>query len=286
MPQEVTPYQVVGGLVILMMLLSGVVIDIVLLRSLSRNKLAWRRNLGILRHRPWDLFDGIYLLLVMALFFAGLIFLSEVLDKCGIILSNRAEKILQLAETVVMQAVYIFAINKLRRRNHTGLRRAFSTANVSMTKSFGTAIIWYLAIIPLVFLASAVITPLLELLNIPLEPQLILREFTDTDLPHWIRSGLFVLAIIIAPIVEELTFRGVALPIAAKHASPGLAILTVSTAFALIHYNIAAVAPLLVLAIGLSLAYIHTRTILVPIMIHSIFNTVSLATLLLLQSGM
>ena len=99
----------------------------------------------------------------------------------------------------------------------------------------------------------------------------------------WRAGGGFLLAVVGAPISEELVFRGIALPLAAKHLGPVPAVFAISLVFSLIHLNAASTLPLFVLAIGLSIAYIYTQSIAVPIIMHACFNAVNLSMFFFLK---
>ncbi len=281
MPIEINTPQFIAGIIILFLMLMGCVLDILIFKHIRRQKNDWLKSISTLKRRPWDIFDGIYILLVLSVFFASLILGSEISNKFGVDLSETKKKALLIIETLVMQGIAIAAIENLRRKKEKTITASFSRPKVSIGKSLTQAVMYYIAIMPLVILSSLVVNLIMTGFNIPVEPQEVLKEFIDPNSPRWIQPAMIFLASISAPITEELLFRGVALPIAAKYAPPSLAIFTASLAFAIIHANIAAVAPLLVFAIGLSLAYIHTQTILVPMMMHALFNTASITLLIL-----
>ena len=70
-------------------------------------------------------------------------------------------------------------------------------------------------------------------------------------------------------------------PALARGRSWALAAGLAALLFALAHFNLASALPLFVLALGLSLAYVASGSLWVPILMHALFNTFSLALLLL-----
>ena len=88
----------------------------------------------------------------------------------------------------------------------------------------------------------------------------------------------------VAPIIEEMLFRGVAFPAMLRHTSLTRSMIFVSLIFAAIHLTPTALVPLFVFAMALSLAYLYTGNILVPIVMHLLFNSVSLGMLVLQTS--
>jgi membrane protease YdiL (CAAX protease family) len=88
-------------------------------------------------------------------------------------------------------------------------------------------------------------------------------------------------AVIFAPIVEEIIFRGVLYPTVKKYFNPKAGLWGVSLLFALSHQNLTVILPLTVLAIFLTFLYETTRNLLAPILAHSLFNAANFVLLLL-----
>jgi membrane protease YdiL (CAAX protease family) len=88
-------------------------------------------------------------------------------------------------------------------------------------------------------------------------------------------------AVIFAPIIEEIIFRGVLYPTVKRYFSPKAALWGVALLFALSHQNVTVILPLTVLAIFLTFLYETTRNLLAPILAHSLFNAANFVLLLL-----
>ncbi len=100
------------------------------------------------------------------------------------------------------------------------------------------------------------------------------------------RLVLALLALFLAPVVEELFFRGILYPAIKQAGFPRVALWGVSILFALIHRNLVSFAPLFVLAILLTLLYEHTDNLLAPITAHALFNALNFGMLYLLDKQM
>jgi membrane protease YdiL (CAAX protease family) len=110
------------------------------------------------------------------------------------------------------------------------------------------------------------------------ETQLVIQAFLKN--PDPILRGLIVIsACIVAPVCEEILFRGFLYPAIKKHSERFFATLVVSLLFAVVHMNAPALPALFVLAIFLTIAYEITGSILVPICMHAIFNGVQTSLL-------
>jgi membrane protease YdiL (CAAX protease family) len=112
----------------------------------------------------------------------------------------------------------------------------------------------------------------------------IVSSFTDHDTgthaPDLLEGGpgfgwMIPLVVLIGPITEELTFRGLLLPGLHRWLRPELAYLLSAVAFAVLHAPLYGVATVIVLWIGIALAWARHRTqgLLAPIAIHVCINS-------------
>ncbi len=93
---------------------------------------------------------------------------------------------------------------------------------------------------------------------------------------------LAVSAIIIAPIGEELLFRGFLYPSLKPFLGKGGAIALSATLFGVFHMSLLQTPILIVFGVILALAYERARSLWLPILLHAIFNTVSILTITVL----
>jgi membrane protease YdiL (CAAX protease family) len=89
--------------------------------------------------------------------------------------------------------------------------------------------------------------------------------------------SLGIVTILLAPIAEELLFRGILYPAAKQFGFPRSALWGTSALFAVIHFNVAIFIPLLLLAALLVWLYEKTDNLLAPIAAHVTFNAVNFA---------
>jgi membrane protease YdiL (CAAX protease family) len=136
----------------------------------------------------------------------------------------------------------------------------------------------YIAAIPLVLLSSLVTQKLLQGQGggNPLLPILLEGHDLVPKLLLWLTVG------VAAPILEEWLFRGFVLPSLQK-ALPRVAALFLSALlFAIAHLNLADLIPLTLLGMVLGFIYLRSGNLLAPIALHSLWNSGSFLTLLLL----
>ncbi len=82
-------------------------------------------------------------------------------------------------------------------------------------------------------------------------------------------------AIFLAPLIEEILFRGILYRTGQQLGYPRLALFATSFVFAAIHGSLMTMLPLMVLSIVFSLLYDRTNRLIAPIAAHSLFNAVN-----------
>ncbi|HUB66435.1 MAG TPA: type II CAAX endopeptidase family protein [Candidatus Methylacidiphilales bacterium] len=132
-------------------------------------------------------------------------------------------------------------------------------------------------------------------IEIPLD-QIVQIALDATNLPHpeeesvitfrhFHKAGkilAFLLqAVVIAPMFEELFFRGFLQTFLKNYTSTWMALILSSGIFAFAHVNLGAAIQLWFLGLALGIAYEHTGALLLPIGIHGCFNLVTALNLLL-----
>ncbi len=95
-----------------------------------------------------------------------------------------------------------------------------------------------------------------------------------------VRAVVAISAIVFAPIQEEFIFRGYIYGVVRRYAGIGVGIVVNAAVFAGIHQHAPSFGGLFVLATCLTLAYEWTGSIFVPMMIHALFNSLTIFSLL------
>jgi len=142
-------------------------------------------------------------------------------------------------------------------------------------KKLKYTIISFILIIPVIFLLS-------------LTSKLILFEFPEQakvlEMKINIYKNLttnFISIVIVAPMLEEIIFRGLFYRAIKKFIPFVQAALISSLIFSIIHQNILSLIVLFMLSLFLTWIYEKTKSILFPIIVHSIFNLLMLSLILL-----
>ena len=97
------------------------------------------------------------------------------------------------------------------------------------------------------------------------------------------RLAVLAMAIVVAPLAEELIFRGYLYPVGKKYFGPFLSALVTAALFAVLHGHMASLPALFTLALCLTLSYEKSGSLLVPTIMHAVFNAVSVVGILYLM---
>ena len=128
----------------------------------------------------------------------------------------------------------------------------------------------WLAILPVLWFTAWIWQLVLSAFGHTPEIQSIVQLFLNLE-TLGSRIGFVVAAILVAPITEEVLFRGLLLPILARRTGAWAATLGSSVLFGILHADLTSVAVLTVFSVTLSIAYARTRSLLVPMGIHILF---------------
>ncbi len=180
-----------------------------------------------------------------------------------------------IVATLSFQGAALLFIWCFVREHGVGWREAFGfSVNWKMALILGVAVgSIFLPLGQLLQMASAT---LMTHLNVKPEIQPAIQALQDTA--TWTdRVVIGIAAIGLAPIAEELLFRGILYPGIKQAGFPRAALWGTSLLFACIHWNLPTFVPLLLLAVTLTLLYEKTRNLLAPIAAHALFNALNFA---------
>lgn len=100
----------------------------------------------------------------------------------------------------------------------------------------------------------------------------------------WALACFAVTAVVVAPLFEEILFRGVLLPVLGTWLGPTGAVLLSAALFAAAHLSLAEWIPLFLLGIGLGVLRLRSGRLASCVLLHALWNALTFANLLLLGS--
>jgi membrane protease YdiL (CAAX protease family) len=150
----------------------------------------------------------------------------------------------------------------------------FGFDRLGFLKLFFLAVALLFAALPLI-LASSTMTSNFLRSDPQRDAQPIMQLFEHASDPSK-RVPLILLAVVIAPISEEFVFRGFLYGVLKRYAGGLSALFFSGLLFALIHMHIPSLLPLFLLGCVLTFAYELSGSLLVPMTMHALFNTLTL----------
>lgn len=125
---------------------------------------------------------------------------------------------------------------------------------------------------------AALVALVLEAVGI--EPDMQAAEQALQAIDPWL---VVIPVVVLAPIAEEIFFRGVVLNALLREAGARWATFGSATLFALVHASVVAFLPILILGVILAWVARRTRGLLAPIVVHATFNGLSVLVALLVR---
>lgn len=264
---------------------------------------AWllARGIGAPEHRArlfdrsrlthWELNGAEVTFLVLTIFFCGLIgqIAAQQLFSAAIKESPQRAGLEVVIYGVGFHGIALLGwplFRILRRALHTDYGTPPATSitvhREPAAKVFVHALSAFVIALPVIALTSYAWNLVLRFLGLPNDPQDLLAVFNGVQSKPLLAAMLFI-ACILAPLNEELLFRGAIFRFCRQRFGRAIALLVSGALFGALHRNWASFVPLAVLGAVLALAYERTGDIRVPIVAHGLFN---LNTLVILLSGL
>ena len=231
--------------------------------------------------KPWPLeFFRRRLVIFLTCLYAGLAFGAWAQHSLG----TPADKpvLNMVVVTLCFQGAALVLISRFLREHQVGWGGAFGFAGPGQVWALLAGALGALLFLPVGWslqMASAQV--MLRMQIKPVAQQAIQVMQTAEVWPDRIYLG--VVAILLAPVAEEMLFRGILYPAIKQAGYPRVALWGTALLFAATHHNAATFLPLTLLAIMLALLYEKTNNLLAPIAAHCLFNAMNFLLLQLVQ---
>ena len=234
--------------------------------------------------KPWNL-DGFTrrALFLIVFVYLGLIFGAFVEHFAGQSGSDHSAARTVVA-TLSLQGAALIFIDRFLREHGVGWVAGFGfSTNWPRAVLYGALVAC--AFLPIGQILKTASAEILTRLHVSFQPQAAVQALGSSA--SWFdRVALGVVAIGLAPVAEELLFRGLLYPTVKRAGFPRLALWGTSLFFAGIHLNLETFLPLLILALVLTWLYEETGNLFAPIVAHALFNILNFVKFLLLERGL
>ena len=268
------------GLASVVILGLGLLIDIVL-AAIYWDKWArfFRENLTKV---PWFLKDVLKICLILVFVYCIFYFVEYLILKLGLVTKERFRPIANVLNTLGIYGLSIWIIIRFLKQNYHVSWTALGIKWRSCWKRSLKSSLFYLGFIPILVVLTHISIIFCKGMGIVPEPHPLV-EILKEEKSIWFISYLVIIAVFIAPIFEEIIFRGLIYQGLKKHMGVLKAVLVSSIIFSLLHFSIAQFLPILGLGVLLCFIFEHTGSLIPAIAIHMLNNGVFLGLFLILR---
>ena len=237
-------------------------------------------RLAVLTHKPWNPESLLWLGCALMLALAPGAAVAGLFEDGSI--AQMAANVTVLPVAILVGVTVWFQVNRRFYQTPISLAAAFgfNRRNTGRCLLLGLVTGFGLVVIAMALALSTSL--LIQALGDQAEPQklvtLIAEEAAKPD-----QTGTLVffvvMAAVVAPVVEEILFRGILYPAIKQIGYPRIAAIGTAILFALFHVNLLTFASLTAVALGLIALYEFTDNLLAPIVAHAVFNASNLTML-------
>jgi membrane protease YdiL (CAAX protease family) len=152
----------------------------------------------------------------------------------------------------------------------------FGLGSLGFTRALWRSLLWLAAAYPLLMLVQAMVY---GTAGGEMSPQDVVEFLQNAETPRD-RLAVLAMAVVVAPVAEEMIFRGYLYPVGKKYVGAFASMAATSLLFAVLHGHAGSIPALFTLAMCLGLAYEKSGTLIVPMIMHAVFNAVSVTAIL------
>ncbi|MDD2706616.1 MAG: type II CAAX endopeptidase family protein [Verrucomicrobiae bacterium] len=230
---------------------------------------------AIMDSRAWNILEVGFILLWAGFLYSQVSIVGFFLQQSKVMENVESEALYLLIAHVTLYSLFFAAIVYLLRHRRISWSSAFGFDHGPWNRILLASIAGLAVILIPMGLASSGTVWALEKFGWPSEPQFLVKLVLKIHDP-WVVGGLVCLAVIGAPLFEEILFRGVIYPYLRKEIGFKNALWINSALFACVHLNLTSLFPLFLLSLMFNLLYEWKRNLAAPILCHALFNALSL----------
>lgn len=227
----------------------------------------------MLSEKPWK--GEAVLRLVLGLFVAfGIGGLAvEIVEKFGAKLSSIDRQFIEtVCLTISFQGLGLVLVAWFLREQQLSWSAAFGFRSSSPVRVILLGAIAGLLVLPIAWGLQELSVSISNIFDLDTTPQEIIKKLQSGKETPSHQAYLFFVAVLVAPVIEEILFRGIFYPTIKQLGFRRIAFWGTAALFAATHMNVQTFLPLFFFAVILTLLYEETDNLLTPIIAHSAFN--------------
>lgn len=247
---------------------------------IQKKPLSWEWPLALLERRPWNIKAVLKIILPLLLVQAVLGALVMLEDTPGDEMSGLDGQHALMLQGALFHGLCFLLILLAMRRYGIGWLDGFGVSASGVLRNLGWGGLIFLGIMPIVMSSNLAAQLVMNFFGIEPRAQEVARVIASAG--GWMSKSYFVfLAVVAAPVVEEMLFRGILLPAISRVAGIRAALILTGLIFSLVHgFYMPALFVFFILSVSFSLAYIYRGSLLVPVAMHALFNGLTMVVLL------
>lgn len=197
--------------------------------------------------------------------------------------ATEVNPVMFMINTFSFQVVTLGAVWIYFKRNNLSPINIFGIKNSSIIKVILFGFLGIVIFLPLGLQLQKIIIILIKTYigdAAPIETQMVV-QILQKEIPVAYKVLIGFSTVFLAPLAEEILFRGLLYNAVKNAGHPLLAIYGVSLLFGIIHNNLVAALPLAFFGVILTMIYEITRNLMTPIIAHALFNFLNYCMLML-----
>ena len=184
--------------------------------------------------------------------------------------------------SILGNGLVLLIVSRHMRTSGANLFSDIGLVRVNYVRAVKVGIVGFLAFIPLLVIIGTQGTLMAYFLGLVPEAHPFVDQFRETSSVE-LQLIIAVLVLLSAPFFEEIFFRGIFLQSLQQRLSPTLACVLCGLVFGLVHGSFLNIFVIFFLGVYLSFLMQKTGSVITPIVVHFLFNTLSLTQVLLLK---
>ncbi len=192
---------------------------------------------------------------------------------------------MMLIHTLLINFISLIVLCQLVLKQQGNLRDlGFRLVSQSILSEIRFSLMAYVSLLPMFLFSIAVVYAMSKVLALKPDSHALVHVFLNPETSPGLIATALLLAFILAPAMEELFFRGFCYPIfKAKFGRIGGMMLSAAI-FAGVHMSWFAFLPIFILGLGLTLVYETRKSLITPIIFHSLHNSLFVGSFFIVKS--
>ena len=226
----------------------------------------------MLSTKPRKLMDFLTVIVLLSVLLLGGIFSNLLSATAPDVPAQRQNEAVNFAVSLCLYGAILGLVHLIVRTRQTNWPTAFGFTSTRQMSALLLALGVTCIVLPIAwYLLGPLSVKVMEHLGRRAVPQTSVQVL-QTSASVGPQIFLAILAVFVAPVTEELLFRGILYPFIKQRGYPNLALWGTAVLFGALHLNLMTFVPLTFLGVVLAWLYDTTDNLAAPIFAHSLFN--------------